>query len=75
MKVYYVIPLNYRFTGHPENSKIKLCYFRERKFSIIIIIIIIIIIVIIIIIIIIISIYFCKNEFITSNSTIRLKKQ
>ena len=30
MKVYYLIPLNYRFTGHPENFKIKLFYFQER---------------------------------------------
>ena len=30
MKVYYIIPLNDRLTGHPENSKIKLYYFQER---------------------------------------------
>ena len=30
MKVYYIIPLNYRLTGHPENFKIKLHYFQER---------------------------------------------
>ena len=30
MKVYYIIPLNYQFTGHPENFKIKLYYFQER---------------------------------------------
>ena len=29
MKVYYIIPLNYRLTGHPENFKIKLYYFQE----------------------------------------------
>ena len=29
MKVYYIIPLNYRLTGHPENFKIKLFYFQE----------------------------------------------
>ena len=23
MKVYHMIPLNYQFTGHPENFKIK----------------------------------------------------
>ena len=28
-KGYYVIPLNYRLTGNPENSKIKLYYFQE----------------------------------------------
>ena len=26
MKVYYIIPLNYQLTGHPENCKIKLYY-------------------------------------------------
>ena len=30
MKVYYIILLNYQFTGHPENFKIKLYYFQER---------------------------------------------
>ena len=30
MKVYYIIPLNYQFTGHQENFKIKLYYFQER---------------------------------------------
>ena len=30
MKVYYVIPLNYRFTRRPENFKMKLYYFQER---------------------------------------------
>ena len=30
MKVYYIIPLNYQLTGHPENFKIKLYYFQER---------------------------------------------
>ena len=30
MKVYYVIPLNYRVTGHPENFRIKLYYFQAR---------------------------------------------
>ena len=30
MKVYYIIPLNYRLTGHPENFKIKLHYLHER---------------------------------------------
>ena len=30
MKIYYVIPLNYPLTGHPENFKIKLYYFQER---------------------------------------------
>ena len=29
MEVYYTIPLNYWLTGHPENFKIKLCYFQE----------------------------------------------
>ena len=29
MKVYYIVPLNYRLTGHPENFKIKLYYFQE----------------------------------------------
>ena len=28
-KVYYIIPLNYRLAGHPENFKIKLFYSRE----------------------------------------------
>ena len=30
IKVYYIIPLNYRLTGHLEIFKIKLYYFRER---------------------------------------------
>ena len=30
MKVYYITPLNYQLTGHPENFKIKLYYFQER---------------------------------------------
>ena len=30
MKLYYIIPLNYQLTGHPENFKIKLYYFQER---------------------------------------------
>ena len=30
MNVYYIIPLNYRLTGHSENFKIKLYYFQER---------------------------------------------
>ena len=30
MNVYYIIPLNYRLTAHPENFKIKLYYFKER---------------------------------------------
>ena len=30
MTVYYIIPLNYQLTGHPENFKIKLYYFQER---------------------------------------------
>ena len=33
MKVYYIIPLNYQLTGHPEDFKIKLYYlyhFQER---------------------------------------------
>ena len=30
MKVYYIVLLNYRLTGHPENFKIKLFYFQER---------------------------------------------
>ena len=30
MKVYYMIPLNYGLTGHPENFKIKLYYFQGR---------------------------------------------
>ena len=29
MKVYYIVPLNYRLTGHPENFKIKLYYFQK----------------------------------------------
>ena len=29
MKVYHMIPLNYQFTGHPENFKIKLCNVQE----------------------------------------------
>ena len=29
MKVYYIIPLNDRLTGHPENYKISLYYFQE----------------------------------------------
>ena len=30
VKAYYITPLNYRLTGHPENFKIKLHYFQER---------------------------------------------
>ena len=30
MKVYYIIPKNYRLTGHPENFKMKPYYFQER---------------------------------------------
>ena len=30
MKVYYIIPLYYLLTGHPQNFKIKLYYFQER---------------------------------------------
>ena len=30
VKAYYITPLNYRLTGHPENFKIKLYYFQER---------------------------------------------
>ena len=30
MKVFYIIPLNYQLTGHPENFEIKLYYFQER---------------------------------------------
>ena len=30
MKVYYITPLNYQLTGHPENFKIKAYYFQER---------------------------------------------
>ena len=30
MKVYYIIPLNYQLTGHPENFKIKLYCFQKR---------------------------------------------
>ena len=30
MKVYYIISLNYRLTGHSENFKIKLFYLQER---------------------------------------------
>ena len=30
MKVYYIIPLNYWMTGHPESFKVKLYYFQER---------------------------------------------
>ena len=30
IKVYYIIPLNDRLPGHPENFKIKLYYFLER---------------------------------------------
>ena len=29
MKVYYIIPLNCQLIGHPENFKIKPCYFTE----------------------------------------------
>ena len=29
MKVYYIIPWNYWFTGHPDYFKIKLYYFQE----------------------------------------------
>ena len=30
MKVYCMIPLNYRLTGHPENFKMKLYFFQEK---------------------------------------------
>ena len=30
MKAYYIIPLNYRLTGHQVIFKIKLYYFQER---------------------------------------------
>ena len=30
MTVYFIIPLNYRLTGHPETFKVKLYYFKER---------------------------------------------
>ena len=30
MKVYHIIPKNYRLTGHPENFKMKLYYLQER---------------------------------------------
>ena len=30
MKVYCIIPMKYRLTGHPENFKIKLYYFQNR---------------------------------------------
>ena len=30
MKVYYINPLNYQLTGHPENFKIKLYHFQEN---------------------------------------------
>ena len=30
MKVYYIIPMNYRLTRHRQNFKIKLYYFQER---------------------------------------------
>ena len=30
MKLYYIIPLNYCLTGHPEDFKIKLYHFQER---------------------------------------------
>ena len=30
MKLYCVIPLNYRLTGHPEIFEIKLYYFQEK---------------------------------------------
>ena len=30
MKVYNIIPKNYRLTENPENFKIKLYYFQER---------------------------------------------
>ena len=30
MKVFYIIPLNYRLTGNRENFKIKLYYFEKR---------------------------------------------
>ena len=30
MTVYFIIPLNYPLTGHPENFKIKLYYSEER---------------------------------------------
>ena len=29
MKVYYIIPLNYRLTGNPENLKAKLDHFQQ----------------------------------------------
>ena len=29
MKVYYIIPKNYRLTGYPENFKIKLIIFKK----------------------------------------------
>ena len=29
MKVYYITPLNYQLTGHPDNFKIRLYYFQE----------------------------------------------
>ena len=30
MKVYYIIPLDYRLTGHLKNFKTKLYYFQQR---------------------------------------------
>ena len=30
MTVYYIIPVNYQLTVHPNNFKIKLYYFQER---------------------------------------------
>ena len=30
MKVYFIIPLNYQLTGHPDNFKIELYYFQEK---------------------------------------------
>ena len=30
MKIYYIIPPNYRLTGYPQNFEIKLYYFQER---------------------------------------------
>ena len=30
MKLYYIIPLNYCLSGHPEDCQIKLYHFQER---------------------------------------------
>ena len=30
MKIYFIIPLNYRLTGHSENFKTKLHYFQKK---------------------------------------------